>query len=65
MDAHNPFTYFYSHSKVTIDDQEMQSYKDMGVKEPVGIKELLDDIQVLGKREVAILIKWMKKIKFI
>lgn len=44
LNATNPFTYFFGHSKAEISEEELKEYRDMGVKEPIGVRELLDDL---------------------
>jgi AdoMet-dependent rRNA methyltransferase SPB1 len=59
----NPYIVFMEFNKITISEEEKR-YLEL-VKPPSELDYLIDDIQVLGRREIMHLLKWRSKINFL
>lgn len=62
VNADNPFPIFKEFNKMTIAQEERELYLGH-VKDPEDLEALLEDLKVLGKRDVGILLKWRGKIR--
>jgi AdoMet-dependent rRNA methyltransferase SPB1 len=62
IDADNPFPVFMDYNKMIVSQEEKDKYFGLA-KLPEDFNHLVDDLKVLGKRDVSILLKWRGKIK--
>lgn len=62
INSTNPYPYFLECSKITLSQAEKDKYLTLA-KPPNDWQNLIDDIKVIGKREIIQLLKWRSKIK--
>lgn len=62
LDVRNPYSVFVDFNQITFSQEEKDKYLE-AVKAPADYTDLLEDIRIIGKREVASLIKWRDRIK--
>lgn len=62
IDADNPYPIFVDFNQITIDDEQKEKYLKMA-KAPKDYEDILNDLLLLGKREVSILLKWRTRIR--
>lgn len=62
MKADNPYPIFLEYAKITMSEAEKEKYVSL-TKTPKDFELLMEDIKVLGKREMVQLLKWRSKIK--
>ena len=62
LNKRNPYSTFVEYNQISFTKEDEEKYQNL-VKHPDDYKELLDDICIIGKREVGSLIKWRDRLR--
>lgn len=62
IEADNPFPIFKEYNKMIVSEEDKEKYTSL-VQTPEFSEELMNDLKVLGKRDVSVLLKWRAKIR--
>ncbi len=58
----NPFPLFMEYNKIEMNEEDKTKYLSMKIKMPEDYENLMEDINLLGRREITLLIKWRQRI---
>jgi len=58
----NPYSVFVEYNQIEFTKEDKEKYLDV-VKHPDDLAELMDDLNIIGKREVGSLIKWRDRLR--
>ena len=62
MHKRNPYSAFVEYNQIEFTKEDEEKYLSV-VKAPEDYKELMEDIMIIGKREVGSLIKWRDRLR--
>lgn len=63
VEIENPYGVFVDFQGIEFNSDHKEKYLKLS-KYPVGVEDMLKDLQLLGKREVSQIIKWRDRVKF-
>lgn len=62
MHSENPLLIFAEFNKITTTKEERDKYYNVIKGRPTDLDEMFDDLKVLGKREIASILRWRGKV---